>query len=229
MEGHEKTQAQALEDKKRFNRQVNFFVMREMWQVVRGPNADDTIYICFYINRKRYTQVIDTGIIRYKKGELVWLQALTGLRKEIFTGEARFECSYKSERGAQDKNNLITAEDWDALVQWRKQKVKSTKTGNTIQDRVCSLLSKADQRNVETWDFYQLCYFLRERKAAPHKLPSETIQEIETAIKKISFFLLDRSEVGQLKKLHALMKSKQSLLNAMIVYKNEKDTAKKEK
>ena len=57
--------------------------MRRMWQVIRGRSADDTIYKAFETSRERFTRVINTGVIRYGKGELAGLRQLTGLAKEV--------------------------------------------------------------------------------------------------------------------------------------------------
>ena len=105
----------ALSDKdKQFNRQINYFIMRYMWQVVRGRNSQDTIYLAFGTSRARYTRVIDTGAIRYGVGELAGLQQVTGLRKEIFTGEVRFDCPVPIKPGS-DELTSITTKDWEEM------------------------------------------------------------------------------------------------------------------
>lgn len=83
------------DDEKKFNRQINFFIMRYMWQVICERNPDDTIYKAFQTSRERYTRIINTGVVRYGKGELDSLSQITGLRKEIFLGEVRFNVLMK--------------------------------------------------------------------------------------------------------------------------------------
>ena len=98
------------EQKKQFNRRVNYFIMRYMWQVIHGRSRGDgdTIYDAFNTSRERYTRIINTGVVRYGRNELADLQQITGLRKEIFTGEERFICPYKGENGEVQ----ITEQDW---------------------------------------------------------------------------------------------------------------------
>lgn len=105
--------ALSVEDTK-FNRQINFLVMREVWKIIRGRakkymNVNRTIYETFGIGRERYTRAIDTGRIRLTKKELDWLVSLTGIEKEIFTGEKRFQFSG------------ITLDDWRALFECRDE------------------------------------------------------------------------------------------------------------
>ena len=77
-------QAKEVIDDQKLNRQVNYFIMRRMWQVIRGRSADDTIYKAFETSRERFTRVINTGVIRYGKGELAGLRQLTGFRGYIY-------------------------------------------------------------------------------------------------------------------------------------------------
>ena len=94
------------EENKRHNRQINYFIMRYMWQVVckRGTGR---IYEAFGMSRERYTRIINTGKVRLGKAELSSLQQRTGLREEVFTGAIRFDCSYMVEKG----NKLLCANE----------------------------------------------------------------------------------------------------------------------
>lgn len=220
----------ALSDKdKQFNRQINYFIMRYMWQVVRGRNSQDTIYLAFGTSRARYTRVIDTGAIRYGVGELAGLQQVTGLRKEIFTGEVRFDCPVPIKPGS-DELTSITTKDWEEMFNWRKgRKQNGNDEKNNKQADICKKLRKVNRKNIDNNDFYRLCYFLQERKAAPVRELSDKIRGVETAIRGLSFDALDGCQVGQLNKLSQLMKSKLSLINGIIIYKNGKADSKKEK
>lgn len=100
-------QSNLTDDERKFNRQVNYFIMRYMWQVICERNPEDTIYKAFHTSRERYTRIINTGIVRYAKGELDSLSQITGLRKEIFLGEVRFNCPYKVKIKNAEKKQVI--------------------------------------------------------------------------------------------------------------------------
>lgn len=212
------------EPEKKFNRQVNYFIMRYMWQVVCGRNPADTIYMTLDMSRERYTRIINTGVVRYGKGELDRLSQITGLKKEIFSGEIRFKCPYENDK----EQRAITEQEWKALFQWRE--VHSGEKGTkSPQDEICELLRKVNQTDIENWDFYRLCYFLKEREPAPLLVPKEQFRDMVNTIRGLSFSMLDKCEVGQLQQLQKLLKEKSTLINGIIVYKNAKSGEKKEK
>jgi len=221
------------DEEKKFNRQVNFFIMRYMWQVICGRNPNDTIYMAFNTSRERYTRIINTGVVRYAKGELDSLSQITGLKKEIFSGEVRFKCPYGVKKSNTGKKQVIeeieiTDEDWKALFQWRK--VRSGAKGQVSpQDRIYECLRKVKQSDVENWDFYRLCYFLKERVPAPSKVTKEQFRDMVQSVRNLSFSILDNCEVAQLQSLQKLLQDKNKLVTGIITYKNAKAGEKKEK
>ncbi len=207
-------QAKEVIDDQKLNRQVNYFIMRRMWQVIRGRSADDTIYKAFETSRERFTRVINTGVIRYGKGELAGLRQLTGLSEDIFTGETRFECSYKDG----DKEQSITREEWVDLFKWRETRNSNE---DDKQKRIYTLLNKVNKQDEANDDFCRLCYFLKERKPAPLRLPSDKVQSVTAEIRSLSFEVLDKCEIGQLRELAKLLRSKLALTDSIRVYKEE--------
>lgn len=221
------------DDEKKFNRQINFFIMRYMWQVICERNPDDTIYKAFQTSRERYTRIINTGVVRYGKGELDSLSQITGLRKEIFLGEVRFNCPYEVKKeDAKGKHSIekreITEDDWQGLFQWRmvRSGAKGTKSP---QDEICELLRKVKQSDVENWDFYRLCYFLKERTPAPSRVTKEQFRDMVQSVSRLSFSILDKCEVAQLRGLQKLLQEKSRLVAGIITYKEAKAGEKKEK
>ena len=204
------------EQKKQFNRRVNYFIMRYMWQVIHGRSRGDgdTIYDAFNTSRERYTRIINTGVVRYGRNELADLQQITGLRKEIFTGEERFICPYKGENGEVQ----ITEQDWK---DWDKERKEGQE--KVVQKRICECLKKVSTTNIENIEFYRLCFYLKNMEPAPSKTSPETLRHIMTEINQLSFSLLDGCQVGQLQKLQKLLKEKNALISSMIVYKNARD------
>lgn len=219
------------DEEKKFNRQVNYFIMRYMWQVVCGRNPDDTIYMTFNTSRERYTRIINTGVVRYAKGELDSLSQITGLRKEIFTGEVRFRCPYGEKQSVDKKGREIieiTEEEWRGLIQWRKVRTGESGT-KSPQDVICEHLRKVKRSDGENWDFYRLCYFLKERTPAPLKVTKEQFRDMVQAVNGLSFSMLDKCEVAQLKGLQKLLQEKNKLVAGIIVYKEARAREKKQK
>ena len=127
-----KPEKELTKEDKEFNRQINYFVMRYMWQVVCGRSAryaDDTIYNAFSTSRERYTRIINTGIVRYKKEELETLYRKTGIPTEIFTGEKRFECPYNKETEA---GKDISESDWNCLCFYLKKRKPALKKSEIV-------------------------------------------------------------------------------------------------
>lgn len=221
------------DEEKKFNRQVNFFIMRYMWQVICERNPNDTIYKAFHTSRERYTRIINTGVVRYGKGELDSLSQITGLKKEIFLGEIRFYCPYEvAKKDAEGKQRIekseITDEEWKALIKWRKERT-GTKGEKSPQDEICERLRKVKQSDVENWDFYRLCYFLKERTPAPSRVTKEQFRDMVQSVNGLSFSILDKCEVAQLRNLQKLLQEKNKLVAGIITYKEAKSREKKEK
>lgn len=233
--------AKLSDDDKKFNRQINYFIMRYMWQVICGRNPNDTIYMAFNTSRERYTRIINTGVVRYAKGELDSLSQTTGLKKEIFLGEVRFICPYEVKKKPAQENQKtgkkpepekeikeITEKEWQELFQWREVRT-GAKGQKSPQDKIYQILRHVKQSDVENWDFYRLCYFLKERTPAPSKVTTEQFRDMQQAISDLSFSILDKCEVGQLQNLQKLLKEKSALVGGIIIYKNARDKEKQEK
>lgn len=227
-------------EEKRLNRQINHFVMRYMWQVVRGRKREDThtIYVELGTSRERYTRAINTGMVRYGKEELITLQRQTGLRGEIFTGEVRFKCPYtvklkdKDDTGETLKVPDITTEEWEQLFKWRQERKNlsegSDQQGNCQTD-IYEKLKTVCRTDSTNWDFYSLCYFLQSENAVSSRPSLVKIKEIEASMKGMTFSLLDGCELEQLKSFHKLLKEKSSMVSAMITYKSAREASKKKK
>ena len=208
--------ASLTEAEKSFNRQVNYYVMRYMWQVIRKRDSGSTIHAQFDTSRERYGRVINTGIIRYKKNELQNLVETTGMRREIFTGEARFQCPYV-EKGK--PVNDITTEEWKTLFEYRTDK----SIDSSIEEQIHKRLRNAITDDKKNWDFYQLCFFIRELKAAPKKAVSVQVAEITRTVQRLSFSMLDECDAVSLRRLYKALAEKTKLVNGIITYKQARD------
>ena len=210
------------EAEKSFNRQVNYYVMRYMWQVIRKRNSGSTLHDEFRTSRERHERVINTGTIRYKKDELQDLIKSTGMRREIFTGEVRFQCPYI---GAKEKPvNDITTEEWQGLFQYREDmRLASSKEREEKEKQIQTKLRNAITNSTKYWDFYQLCFFIRELKEAPKKAVSVQVAETTRAVMGLSFSMLDDCDAVSLQRLYKALAEKAKLVNGIMTYKQARD------
>ena len=242
LSAEEKEREEEKEKQKRFNRQINFYYMRHMWQLVCGRskwNDDDTIYNALNIRRERYTRVIDSGIIRYGKGELDYLVETTGLPKEIFTGEIRFACKYSIEEGT---TVAISDKDWKDLFTWRNKrqalraKIKQADTNEVkklkaeynrlakddIENRIHKQLEGFMKAKAVSDDFMRLRYFMKNRKPAPKISLKEEIKKFKRTVNAFGFDKLDECPIAELKSIQKILAEKLELVSNTLGYKQAK-------
>ena len=83
-ERKESERLKQIESEQQLNCQINFFIMREVWNITRGRATKDkeinrTIYEALGIRRERYSRAIDIGVIRLTKDEVKRLVEQTGV------------------------------------------------------------------------------------------------------------------------------------------------------
>jgi hypothetical protein len=222
-------------------RQINFFVMRYMWQLIR-KRGSTTIYDALKISRTTYTRIIDTGQIKFTKAKLGSLNQTTGLREEIFTGALRFECSYVKIENGEEKKYSIQEKEWENLFKWRldRKKTKDPKNqiaeteldeikNNSIQNSIYGKLKSVyeyNKGNKENWDLYRLCYYLKESEPAPLKPADVTARDILGDLDELTFDVLSRCDIGMLKKLEISLKKKYEVVKSIRIYKDLQKTSK---
>lgn len=213
----------------RFNRRINFYVMRYMWQVVRGRNATDRIYECLGMSRERYTRAINTGSIRCSSGELDKWEQLTGISKKIFQGEDIFVWHDKNEQGHPgNKANAVSMEQWKEFFAWKGQEevdgqpVVSEKRGKSIEKTIRVKLKNASRTDRDTHHFFQLCYFLEKNKPSPLQESASRLKGIQQALKTLTFSLADDCDIELLTKTVKLLNEKSNMIRGIITYHTEK-------
>ena len=134
------------EEEKKLNRQINYFIMRYMWQVIHGRGGDETIYAAFKMSRERYTRIMDTGAVSYRGNELDSLCARTGLNAKIFTGEMRFDCLAEKIEGQERRKTLVVTSDWKELFDLRAKRREQSQ-GLTILRRNLAVSKRAAEKS----------------------------------------------------------------------------------
>ena len=214
MQQNQAKEEKSQKEQERLNRQINFFIMRYMWQVVRG-RGKGTIYDMLYTSRERYTRVIDSGIIRFKAGELDKWHELTGISKDIFTGTEVFRCIYKE----QDTQKEITQEEWEDYFVWRNGE-KEKGSDQTILKNILNKLNNSVKDNPNNREFYALCYYLQSMKPAPLQTPDDVIKRILAYLNVLSFQYLDSCSYQKLEEMYSTLKEKYSMTTKIYQYKS---------
>lgn len=218
----EKKEKEKQELEYRFNRQINFYIMRHMWQVVRGRNANDRIYECFGMSRERYTRAINSGKIRCSDEEAKQLEQLTGVSGEVFQGVERIEFH--------SKKSDVSQEEWGKLFAWRNgeeingEKIDE-KTGSALEKKIHTALKEANRTDTDTRHFYRLCYFLKRSRPAPLYGADKQIRVIRHALGTLSFELALSCDIKQLRQIKTLLQEKTRMLDGIIVYREEEKKA----
>ena len=189
----------------RLNRQINFLVMREMWQVVRGRahQHNDTIYAQFGMSRSRYTRAINGGSVRIGKEELTRLTRLTGVSHKIFLGEACFNFEY------------ITRKDWEKLFQLREYDIDQFETHSKY---LFSQIKNSDDDLLKNEDYHRYMRYLKSQKSALDFLLIEAIEEYTKWMKQIKISHLEHCPSAVLKNYYKELKLQSDIVGTLLHY-----------
>lgn len=192
----------------RINRRINFLVMRQMWQYIRGRAhkncKEENIYNTLSITRQRFERAIDGSSILLSREELITLSQKTGLSADIFTGKKSFNFQN------------ISMDEWRALYK------KETPENPVLKEQYSSMLIKLKEENRgEQADeqFFKLCYYLEQHTPSPKEPVESLINKIKIDIGKISFDKLDRCESNVLSAYVRTLKSHYNMVSAIANYK----------
>jgi len=227
----EKEKKQAEEARRLKNRKINFFIMRYMWQEVKGRSADNTIYRCLGMSRERYTRIIDTGKVRYRKNEIEELEHRTGIPRKIFTGEERFTC--QNVKGEE----IISSDTWDEFVNRRHRRIvlneklrEGKEQGEAVENIEKALVTakenyKVTEKQVEeqikratrkgNTSFHRLCTFLKNG----YGIRLERLQDVYSALNYLGFDLLNECSKTELNELYKALSQKMKMVNAVLLYR----------
>lgn len=119
------------------NRQINFLIMRKMWQDIRGrakrgEAGKETIYHAFDMSRERYTRAINGEPVRFSQKELRDLMLKTGVNSDIFQGVTCFQFE------------AITRKDWEKLFVLRGEDIQRP-------EPLKEICTSRSQRKTWTW------------------------------------------------------------------------------
>lgn len=174
-------------------RQINYYIMRHLWQVIRGRGSKD-IYTTLGINRTRYTKALDGESVKFSKKALEGLGKDTGLPQEVFTGEKgfglkgkTFEILFDNYTALKRKhcNNRMTGayKGEDKLVKENKQNIleKLNKAQKDLDEELDKkweeIAYSVTQKKDDNTDslFYKLCFYIRWEETIALAEPADAI------------------------------------------------------
>lgn len=202
----ENEKREQLEREYSFNRQINFLVMRKLWQIIRGRaprGATETIYTDFDMSRARYTRAVDGDRIRFSKKELEHLVLKTGLRSDIFEGRTHFQF-----RDISDK-------DWKKLFELRGNKDAGYKGQ---EDYVFSLIQEEKINPVENPDFYRFVVYLKQGVSATDINVEQKLQKLIVDMNAIKFHQLERCGADILKEYLNILRQQMDATGTLVHY-----------
>lgn len=165
----------------RLNRQINFLVMRRMWQKIRGRAEKgakgQTIYAAFHMSRERYTRVVRGDAVRFSKDELKRLMAETGVRGTIFEGKDCFQFEN------------ISRKDWEKLFRLRDEDIKAARG---YEKYLFEQIAKSDFDLLKNPDLFYFSSYLESGK------PAIDLDIEENLLRNIQF--LDSINIAQLER-----------------------------
>lgn len=188
MTEQEKEKQEKEKKRQRFNRQINFLVMRTMWQELRGRarrgSTDLTIYSALEISRERYSRAIRGEMIRLSKEELKELMSKTGVRSEIFEGKDCFHFE------------AISDKDWKKLFDLRETDIKKSRA---YEKYLYSQMAADDVDLLKNPDLYYFAVYLKNGKPATDKNIEDDLSEKVKWLNSIRLTQLERCRLEVLR------------------------------
>jgi hypothetical protein len=204
------------------NRQINFFIMRHMWQVICKRSAKeqyDTIYNSFDMSRIRYEKFIKGEKIRWKvietqtKGkfrELDWLEHMTGISKDIFNGDARFVIDGIAKDKWDQFASTLTKDDTEkkkvASPKEKEAELEQKEADDELKRVIKAAIEAQNRQDSNNYHFYNLCYYLAERRPNLASRENITLKTVSAALKSVTIETLENADIQALKVFIKLLK-----------------------
>lgn len=231
------------EGDKKLNRQINFYIMRYMWQVIRGRSPagkGDSIYMELDTSRERYTRIIDGENVRISDADLDKWTKRTGLSGGVFSGDIRIKYASHGETVSANTTQgwkelfALRAERENAYglilkAKARKQPAEDSKEAHSKakkayadkEKEIQNRLKTAKRRDSDHEEFSKLCYWLTHLEAAPAKIQDEDVRVVIKALNSLTFRKLDDCELNLLKGLILTLQNTQKLAKPIYDYKSK--------
>ena len=195
------------DQERRLNRQINFLIMRKMWQTIRGRakkgSEDQTIYVAFHMSRARYTRIIRGEAVRFSKGELERLMRETGVRSDIFEGITAFEFE------------AISLKDWQKLFELREVDIAKARE---YEKYLYNQMKQSDVDLIKNPDLYHFEVYLKRWKAATDKSIEADLKNIIQQLDAFSLAHLEQCDINILREYLQGLKKQMDIASTLVRY-----------
>lgn len=202
-------QAEKEKSERKNNQQINFWLMRETWNKVRGRAKKDmvenrTIYETLKISRERFTRAVEGQGIRLSNTEVMALVKKTGMDAEIFDGTRCFQIEG------------IRKEDWEDLFELRDSSIKDfKKKGKILFNRIVQM--KDRDRDVNLNNF--VAYLISTRNSVPIE---QAVKESVARLDRRTFDLLEDCSLETLEEYLRSLEAQVEKVDTLVKYKKFK-------
>lgn len=208
-------QPNLTDDEKKFNRQINFLVMRTMWQELRGRakkgSEGQTIYAAFHMSRERYTRIIRGEPVRFSKEELKRLMVETGVRSEIFEGKDCFHFE------------AISHKDWKKLFDLRDVDIKKAKV---YEKNLYGQMAPSDVDLLKNPDLYYFAVYLKSGKPATDMSIEEDLSKGVNWLNSVRLAQLERCRLEVLREYVQGLEKQLDIAGSLLRYMELKQQGK---
>lgn len=197
-----------LTEEESLNRRVNFFIIREMWKIIRGrqtKNSRNDVYTATGISRNRYTRLLDGEPIRMTQTERDFIEEYIGVRTTLTAGKEMF------------KINGLSREIWENYFESRVS-VEGRDLYRKIKNALIQAKSYEAMANP---DIYRLCLAINKGKSSGNAQEVVIISIIEK-LKLNTVEGLEWVSEEVLNKYIRILEKQIELCKAVLIYKNFK-------
>ena len=195
------------DQERRLNRQINFLIMRKMWQTIRGRakkgSEDQTIYVAFHMSRERYTRIIRGEAVRFSKGELERLMRESGVLSDILEGITAFEFE------------AISLKDWQKLFELREVDIAKARE---YEKYLYNQMKQSDVDLIKNPDLYHFAVYLKRWKAATDKSIEADLKNIIQQLDAFSLAHLEQCDINILREYLQGLKKQMDIASTLVRY-----------
>lgn len=229
-------------------RQINFYVMRYLWQIICGRQPrgrkTETLYHYIGINKQRYINVLNGYNIRFSARELDDLVINTGISHNIFIGNRRLHidgvtdkewdefCMLRDKR-AQEREahnamveklgaGLVTPEIAEVLEASAEKKTRS-EAQIQLESRIKAAIRNQERDDKSNADFFYVCYYMEHK--SKYVNPESTLGQVlrlSEALSQTTVYLLEGLEEKELKEYRKTLMEQVKRIDAVQVYRTAK-------
>ena len=211
LQQEQKSRAQIQKEAVRLNQQINFLVMRYMWQRYKGrakknTKYNRTIYDVLGISRERYTRVLDGQVASFGVNKLTRINQITNVSMEIFNGSKAFQ--FKK----------IGLHQWKDLFDCRVDNIAEFREK---AKELFNLIEEGDfTKKSDLYKFRLFCEKLAKYDGVSHEV---AVREITRVLEARLFSDLEECSLETLESYQKVLAEQSAMVNTLLSYRKYKN------